>query len=55
MHTYLVGKLEGKIPLGIPGCGRITLKWILTNRDGGMNWIDLAQISDRWHSLVNAV
>jgi hypothetical protein len=22
---------------------------------GGMDWIDLAQVRDRWHALVNAV
>jgi hypothetical protein len=53
----LVGKFEGKIPLGKPrhrwednikmghqelGCGV-------------MNWIDLAQDGDRWWALVNAV
>jgi len=44
----LVGTLEGKGPLGRPRShGRIILKWILKNWDGGMNWIDLAQDRDR--------
>jgi hypothetical protein len=29
---------------------RIVKKW-----DGAMGWIDLAQVCDRWQSLVNAV
>jgi hypothetical protein len=36
--------------------GRIILKWILIKRDGGgMDWIDMAQDSDRWRAVVNAV
>ena len=33
----------------------IILKLILKKWDGGMDWIDLAQDSDRWRNLVNAV
>jgi hypothetical protein len=33
----------------------IILKWIFEKRDGGMDWIDLAQDRDRWWTLVNAV
>jgi len=29
--------------------------WFFRNRDGDMDWIDLAQGRDRWKSLVNAV
>ena len=35
--------------------GRIILKWILENWDGGIDWIDLAQDMDRWRAVVNAV
>jgi hypothetical protein len=35
--------------------GRIILKWIFKNWNGGMDWIDLAQDTDRWWVLVNAV
>jgi hypothetical protein len=34
---------------------RIILKPILRKRDGGTDWIDLAQDRDRWRTLVNAV
>jgi len=30
------------------------LKWIFKKWDGGMDWIDLAQIRDRRRALVNA-
>jgi hypothetical protein len=32
--------------------GQTILKWILRNR---MDWIDLAQDSDQWRTLVNTV
>jgi hypothetical protein len=53
----LVGKLEGKRPLGRP-----RHKWVdsieIDLREigwGGMDWIDLAQDSDQWRALVNTV
>jgi hypothetical protein len=43
--------------LGDPGVdGRIILKWIFKAWDGGIDWIELAQVRDRWWwALVNAV
>jgi hypothetical protein len=34
---------------------RIILKWIFKKWDGGMEEIALAQVTDRWLVLVNAV
>jgi hypothetical protein len=34
---------------------RVILKWILEKWDGGMDWIYLAQDTDGWLALVNAV
>jgi hypothetical protein len=33
----------------------IILKWIFKKWDGSMDWIELAQDTDRWRGLVNAV
>jgi len=53
----LMGKPEGKRPLGRP-----RHRWknnikmdLLVVGCGGMDWIKLAQDSDRWQALVNAV
>jgi len=35
--------------------GKIILKLSFRKWDGGMDWIDLAQDTDRWRSLVEAV
>jgi hypothetical protein len=35
--------------------GRILLKWIFKNWDGGMDWIGLTQEGDTWRALENAV
>jgi len=35
--------------------GRIILRWIFREWGGCMDWIDLAQDSDRWRELANAV
>jgi hypothetical protein len=57
MHRLLVGKPEGKRPLGRP-----RYRWIdnikmdlLERRLGGVDWIGLAQDRYRWRALVNSV
>jgi hypothetical protein len=52
-----LGKPEGKRPLEIPRRRwedniTIDLQKVLL---GGMDWIDLAKVMDRWRELVNAV
>ena len=39
--------------LGIDG--RLILKWMIKNWNGGMDWSDLVQDRDRWVAFVNAV
>jgi hypothetical protein len=56
-YRLLVGKPEGKRPLGKPRC-----RWadsikidLLQIGWGGVDWIGLAQDRDKWRALVNAV
>ena len=57
VYRVLVGRPEGKRPLGRPSC--IWEDNIKTDlQEVGcwdMDWIDLAQDRDRWRALVNAV
>jgi len=57
MYRVLVGKPEGKRPLGRP-----RRRWVDNIRTdlqevrcGYMDWIGLAQDRDRWRTLVSAV
>ena len=57
VYRFLVGKPEGKRPLG-----RLWRRWVDNIKMelqevgcGYMDWIELAQVSDRWRVFVNAV
>jgi hypothetical protein len=55
-YRALVGKLEGKMPLGKHDVdGRIMLKCSQRNRMGNMDWFHLVQNRDHWLALVNMV
>jgi hypothetical protein len=58
VYKVLVGKPEGKRPLGIPRRRwedgiRMDLREI--SLGGGVDWIRLAQDRDRWRAVVSAV
>jgi hypothetical protein len=56
VYRVLVGKPEGKRPLGRPRCkSEDNIKTSSGSGMGGMDWIDLAPDRDRWQALVNAV
>ena len=56
VHRVLVGKHEGKRPLGRPRCRwEDNIKMDLWEVGGGGGWMELAQDRDRWRVLVNTV
>ena len=56
MHRVLVGKPEGKRPLGRPRLRwEDNVKMDLKEVGGGGGWMELAQEGDRWLALVNKV
>ena len=56
VHRVLVGKPEGKIPLGRPRRRwEENIKMDLHEVGGGGNWMELSQDWDRWRALVNTV
>jgi hypothetical protein len=57
MYRLLVGKPEGKRPLGRPICRWVgNIKMDLVEIEwGGVDWIGLAQGREKWSALVNAV
>jgi hypothetical protein len=56
-NVFLVGKPEGKRPLGRPKCGWIdNMKvYLLQIGSSVVDWIGLAQDRYRWRALVNSV
>jgi len=57
IYRVLLGKPEGKGPFGRPRSRwDDNIKMDLEEVGcGGMTWIELAQVSDRWQALVNTV
>jgi hypothetical protein len=57
VHRVLVGKPEGKRPLGRPSPRwEDNIKMDLQELGGGRgNWMELAQVRDRWRTLVSMV
>jgi len=57
VYRFLVGKPEGKSPLGRPRCRwEDNIKMDLQEVGGGCgDWMELAQDIDRWRALVSTV
>jgi hypothetical protein len=55
-YRILVGKPEGKRPLGKPRCRWMDIKMVLIEKDrGGMDWTDLAYDREKWKALTITV
>jgi hypothetical protein len=56
-YRILLGKPEGKTPLGKPRCSWVhNIKTDLREIGwDGVDWIDTAQDRDKWRALVNTV
>ena len=57
VHRVLVGKPEGKRPLGKPGRRwEDNIKMVIQGVGGGCeDWMELAHDRDRWRALVSMV
>jgi len=56
VHRVLVGRPEGKRPLGRPRRRwEDNIKMDLREMEGGGDWMELAQDRDSWWALVNTV
>jgi len=55
VHRVLVGKPEGKRPLGRPRHRWEDIKMDLLEVGGAGDWMELAQDRDSWRALVNTV
>ena len=56
VHSVLVGKAEGKRPLGrLRRRWEDSIKMDLKEVGGGRDWMGLAQDRDRWRALVGTV
>ena len=57
VHRFLMGKPEGKRPLGRPRCRwEDNIKMVLQEVGGGCgDWMELAQDRERWRALVSTV
>ena len=57
MYRFLVGKLEGKRTMGKPRCRCVDNIGMDLQEVGCeyMDWIGLAQVRDKWRTLMSAV